>query len=88
MGRRARRTIRQNLLFTAAYNVVGLTLAACGVLPPALAAAAHGLPDVAILLNSGRLARIGPRHGKHRSRDGRRLHRDCLRHEGAASCDP
>jgi len=57
LGRRARRTIRQNLGFTALYNVVGLTLAAVGVLPPVWAAAAQSLPDVAIMLNSARLLR-------------------------------
>lgn len=57
IGRRARRTIWQNLGFTALYNVVGLTLAATGVLPPVWAAAAQSLPDVAIMGNSARLLR-------------------------------
>ncbi|HEX6290260.1 MAG TPA: cation-translocating P-type ATPase [Herpetosiphonaceae bacterium] len=57
VGRRARRTIRQNLGFTALYNIVGVTLAAIGVLPPVFAAAAQSLPDVAIMLNSARLMR-------------------------------
>jgi len=57
LGRRAARTIRQNLWFTAGYNAVGLTLAAVGLLPPVWAAAAQSLPDVAILLNSARLLR-------------------------------
>ncbi len=55
LGRRAARTIRQNLGFTALYNVVGITLAALGLLPPVWAAAAQSLPDVAIMLNSSRL---------------------------------
>ncbi|MDP9310597.1 MAG: cadmium-translocating P-type ATPase [Chloroflexota bacterium] len=55
IGKRGRRTIRQNLGFTAVYNVVGLTLAAIGILPPVWAAAAQSLPDVAIMLNSARL---------------------------------
>jgi Cd2+/Zn2+-exporting ATPase/Cu+-exporting ATPase len=55
IGRRAVRTIRQNLGFTALYNVVGLALAASGVLAPVWAAAAQSLPDVAIMLNSARL---------------------------------
>jgi Cd2+/Zn2+-exporting ATPase/Cu+-exporting ATPase len=59
IGRRAARTIRQNLGFTALYNVVGISLAAVGVLPPVWAAAAQSLPDMAIMLNSGRLLR-GP----------------------------
>ncbi|HEY0606252.1 MAG TPA: cation-translocating P-type ATPase [Herpetosiphonaceae bacterium] len=57
IGRRARRTIRQNLGFTALYNIAGITLAAIGVLPPVFAAAAQSLPDVAIMLNSARLMR-------------------------------
>ena len=58
LSRRARRTIRQNLGFTALYNVVGLTLAAVGILPPVWAAAAQSLPDVAMMLNSARLLRL------------------------------
>ncbi len=34
VGRRAFRTIKQNLWFTAAYNIVGMLLAATGWLPP------------------------------------------------------
>jgi len=56
-GRRAVRTIRQNLGFTVAYNTVGLSLAALGVLPPVWAAAAHNLPDLLIMANSSRLLR-------------------------------
>ena len=61
IGRRAFRTIKQNLWFTAGYNVVGMLLAATGWLPPVAAAAAQSLPDVAVMLNSSRLLR-------HRSR--------------------
>jgi Cd2+/Zn2+-exporting ATPase/Cu+-exporting ATPase len=57
IGRRAFRTIKQNLWFTAGYNVVGMTLAATGWLPPIAAAAAQSLPDVAVMLNSSRLLR-------------------------------
>jgi P-type Cu+ transporter len=57
IGRRATRTIRQNLGFTALYNVVGMALAALGLLPPVWAAAAQSLPDVVIMLNSSRLLR-------------------------------
>ena len=55
IGRRAFRTIKQNLWFTAGYNVVGMLLAATGWLPPIAAAAAQSLPDVAVMLNSSRL---------------------------------
>jgi len=47
--------IKWNFGFTTAYNLVGLSLAAFGILPPVLAAAAQSLPDVGILLNSSRL---------------------------------
>jgi Cd2+/Zn2+-exporting ATPase/Cu+-exporting ATPase len=56
----ARRTIgvvKMNIAFTALYNLVGLTLAAFGILPPILAAAAQSLPDLGILANSSRLLR-------------------------------
>ena len=61
LGRRAFATIRQNLWFTAAYNVAGVLLAALGGLPPIGAAAAQSLPDVAVMLNSSRLLRGGHR---------------------------
>jgi cation transport ATPase len=63
IGRRASRTIQQNLWFTAGYNVVGILLAATGWLPPIAAAAAQSLPDVVVMLNSARLlrARLTPR---------------------------
>jgi len=59
IGRQAFRTIKQNLWFTAGYNVVGMLLAAIGWLPPIAAAAAQSLPDVAVMLNSARLFRRG-----------------------------
>lgn len=47
--------VKLNLAFTTVYNIVGLTLAAFGILPPALAAAAQSLPDIGIMGNSARL---------------------------------
>ena len=58
IGRRAFRTIKQNLWFTAAYNLIGMLLAATGWLPPIAAAAAQSLPDVVVMLNSSRLFRL------------------------------
>jgi Cd2+/Zn2+-exporting ATPase/Cu+-exporting ATPase len=58
--RTARRTmgvVKGNFAFTGLYNLVGLTLAALGILPPILAAAAQSLPDLGILGNSARLLR-------------------------------
>ena len=57
IAHRTLRIVRMNLGLTAAYNIVGLTLAALGILPPILAAAAQSLPDLGILGNSSRLLR-------------------------------
>lgn len=57
LARRTFRTIKQNLILTAAYNVAGIGLAWLGILPPIVAAAAQSLPDVVILVNSSRLLR-------------------------------
>lgn len=47
--------VRMNLAFTTIYNLIGLSLAAFGILPPLLAAAAQSLPDIGIMGNSARL---------------------------------
>lgn len=57
VARRTMHVVRMNLGFTAVYNVVGITLAAFGILPPVLAAAAQSLPDLGIMANSARLLR-------------------------------
>jgi len=57
VARRTMRVVKMNLGFTALYNIVGLTLAALGFLPPVLAAAAQSLPDIGIMGNSARLIR-------------------------------
>lgn len=57
MARRTMGIVRGNLAFTAAYNLIGLSLAAIGLLPPVLAAAAQSLPDLGIMANSSRLLR-------------------------------
>lgn len=57
IARRAFRTIKQNLALSLLYNVVGMSLAAFGILNPVLAAAAQSLPDLLILGNSSRLLR-------------------------------
>jgi len=57
LARRTMRVVKLNIGFTAVYNVVGLSLAAFGILPPILAAAAQSLPDLGILANSARLLR-------------------------------
>ncbi|HXH83485.1 MAG TPA: cation-translocating P-type ATPase [Candidatus Tectomicrobia bacterium] len=57
IARRTMRVVKLNMAFTAAYNLVGLALAALGFLPLVFAAAAQSLPDVGILANSSRLLR-------------------------------
>lgn len=58
IARRTMKVVKMNLVFTSLYNLIGLALAAFGVLPPVIAAAAQSLPDVGILLNSARLLRV------------------------------
>jgi len=47
--------VKMNLAFTGIFNLLGITLAAFGILPPVLAAASQSIPDIAILTNSSRL---------------------------------
>ncbi len=55
IAKRTMKIVKTNLAFTTVYNIVGLSLAAIGVLPPVLAAAAQSLPDIGIMGNSARL---------------------------------
>ncbi len=55
IARRTMRVVKLNLGFTIIYNMLGLALAATGILPPVLAAAAQSLPDFGIVGNSARL---------------------------------
>jgi Cd2+/Zn2+-exporting ATPase/Cu+-exporting ATPase len=57
IAHRTMRVVKMNIGFTILYNLVGLSLAAFGVLPPIVAAAAQSLPDLGILANSARLLR-------------------------------
>lgn len=57
IAKRTMRVVKMNLTFTILYNLVGLSLAAFGLLPPILAAAAQSLPDLGILANASRLLR-------------------------------
>jgi Cd2+/Zn2+-exporting ATPase/Cu+-exporting ATPase len=56
-ARRTMTTVKTNLALTGIYNIVGLSLAAFGILPPVYAAAAQSLPDIGIMVNSARLLR-------------------------------
>lgn len=55
ISRRTMGVVRLNLIFTAIYNLVGISLAALGILPPFLAATVQSFPDLGILGNSSRL---------------------------------
>ncbi len=55
IARRTMRVVKMNIGFTAVYNLLGLTLAAFGYLPPVFAAALQSIPDLGILANSSRL---------------------------------
>jgi len=69
ISRRTMRVVKLNLGFTAVYNLVGLALAALGLLPPIFAAAAQSLPDLGILANSARLLRpLKPQSGTEATR--------------------
>jgi Zn2+/Cd2+-exporting ATPase len=50
------RTIRQNLVFALGFNVLGIALAASGVLSPIGSALFHNLGSVAVVVSSARLA--------------------------------
>jgi cation transport ATPase len=57
IARRTMSVVKVNIGFTAAYNLVGISLAALGLLPPILAAALQSIPDLGIMGNSARLLR-------------------------------
>ncbi|MBX3240539.1 MAG: cadmium-translocating P-type ATPase [Chitinophagaceae bacterium] len=55
LGKHTFLTIKQNLFWAFAYNIVAIPLAALGFLNPMLAALAMGFSDVVLAINSGRL---------------------------------
>ncbi|MEX2535615.1 MAG: cation-translocating P-type ATPase [Trueperaceae bacterium] len=61
LARRTMSVVKLNIGFTAVYNLVGITLAALGFLPPIFAAALQSIPDLGIMGNSARLLRTDAR---------------------------
>ncbi len=61
IARKTRRTIAHNLGWAFVYNVIGIPLAAFGVLSPAFAGAAMAFSSVSVVTNSALLARWKPR---------------------------
>jgi Cu2+-exporting ATPase len=57
LARRAKRVIRQNLVWAAGYNLTAMPLAALGWVPPWLAAIGMSLSSIVVVLNSLRLMR-------------------------------
>ncbi len=60
LARRTTRVIRQNLAWSAAYNLVALPVAAFGLVPPWLAAVGMSASSLLVVLNALRLARHAP----------------------------
>jgi Cu+-exporting ATPase len=60
LSRAITRRIRQNLFWAFAYNVVGIPLAAFGMLSPVVAGAAMALSSVSVISNALLLGRFKP----------------------------
>ena len=54
-GKRTANTIKQNIFFGLIFNIIGVTAACMGLLPPVWAAMAHIVPDIFVFTNSAKL---------------------------------
>jgi Cu+-exporting ATPase len=57
LGRRTKRTIRQNIFFGVGFTVLVMGLASAGLISSVVAAASQSVPDVGVALNASRLLR-------------------------------
>lgn len=62
LARAARKTVRQNLAWALAYNLICIPVVACGIVNPSIAAAAMTLSSNGILLHSLRLNKTEADH--------------------------
>ncbi len=68
ISQKARRVLRQNLAFSVTYNVLALSLAVGGTVPPLAAAGAMAASSLMVIANAGRL-RAGSFKGKNLSEE-------------------
>lgn len=58
IARNTLKTIKQNLFFAFIYNIIGIPLAALGMLTPALAGSMMAFSSISVLLNALRLSKL------------------------------